>query len=117
MNTYLFVYNANSGRLSALLDSAHKFFSPHTYQCRLCDITYGIFREREEWKRFREQIPHTFIFLHRDEFECEYPPQLSYPIILKLEESSEFTIVMDMSEINRLHTEKEFIQRLGELLP
>ena len=31
----IFVYNANSGKLSAALDIAHKIISPSTYQCRL----------------------------------------------------------------------------------
>jgi len=50
----IFVYNANSGAINALLDSAHKIISPQTYDCKLCELTYGVFKEDEEWLRFLE---------------------------------------------------------------
>ncbi len=37
----VFVYNANSGLLNALLDMGHKVVSPRTYPCSLCALTYG----------------------------------------------------------------------------
>ena len=51
----LFVYNANSGKLSALLDGLHKMVSPSTYDCNLCAMTFGHFLEDPTWKEFREK--------------------------------------------------------------
>ncbi|QJP33579.1 GTPase [Nonlabens sp. Ci31] len=89
----LFVYNANSGRLSSLLDSAHKIISPGTSECQLCNLTFGVFKENELWARFRESLTTThpdlkLEFLHRDEFEKQYwskwLPKYSYPILLSV---------------------------------
>ncbi len=42
MNSLLFVYNADSGLVAGLFDSAHKLLSPSTYQCQLCTLTHGV---------------------------------------------------------------------------
>ena len=73
----IFVYNATSGKLNSLLDSAHKIASPGTYECRLCHLTFGVFKENELWARFRESLTNTnsslqLEFLHKDEFEKQY---------------------------------------------
>lgn len=35
--------------------------------CSLCDITHGTFRERSEWRAFRELLPVEFTTWHRDD--------------------------------------------------
>ena len=35
------IYNADGGLVNGALDLLHKTFSPATYACRLCDVTYG----------------------------------------------------------------------------
>jgi len=32
----IFVYNTDDGLFNALMDTAHKIFSPATYECSLC---------------------------------------------------------------------------------
>ena len=61
----IFVYNANSGFVSSLLDIGHKVISPDTYSCNLCKMTYGVVGEREEWKRYRESSKDEMEFLHQ----------------------------------------------------
>lgn len=82
----LLVYNANSGKRNALLDSAHKIFSPGTYDCNLCDITFGVFTENKVWKQFRETSAVKLVFLHKDEFLKQYASKFShkftFPIVL-----------------------------------
>jgi len=94
----IFVYNANSGKLNSLLDSAHKIVSPGTYECQLCDLTFGVFKENELWVRFRESLATTFPdlkleFLHKDEFEKQYwskwLPKYSYPILLSVRDEEQ----------------------------
>ena len=73
MKSLIFVYNANSGIFNSISDSIHKIISPSTYQCNLCKITYGITNEKEGWKNYISSLPYRVIFLHKDEFEKQYP--------------------------------------------
>ncbi len=117
----IFVYNANSGKLNAWLDSAHKIVSPSTYNCRLCDLTYGVFKENEEWARFRksELINNTvqqLQFLHIDEFEKQYRskwlPQYDYPVILMATSKNGLEIFMSAAQMNQLETTKDLIEAI-----
>jgi hypothetical protein len=63
----LFVYNADSGLFNTMADIGHKLFSPETYACRLCAITYGLLTEKAEWRDFITSIDAECEFLHRDE--------------------------------------------------
>ena len=69
----LFVYNADGGLVDVVLDAAHKILSPATYQCDLCRLTHGWFRERAEWRAFIESLDVEVEFLHRDALAREYP--------------------------------------------
>ncbi len=70
--TIVFVYNADSGVFNTLTDIAHKIFSPQTYECNLCAITYGNFSMRAEWKEFLDSLNTEFEFFHRDELAAQY---------------------------------------------
>ena len=80
---YLFVYNANSGKLNGLLHTAHKIISPSTYQCSLCALTFGNFSESQQWKTFREELDQELVFLHKNEFEKTYSQKFEYPVVLR----------------------------------
>ena len=73
MKSLIFVYNADSGIFNLIGDMVHKIISPSTYQCDLCKITYGITNEKEGWKNYISSLPYRVIFLHKDEFEKQYP--------------------------------------------
>ncbi|HHJ19055.1 MAG TPA: hypothetical protein ENJ84_04395 [Gammaproteobacteria bacterium] len=68
----IFVYNADSGLFNTLTDMAHKIFSPSTYACQLCKLTYGPLSMRTEWRDFISSMETGTEFLHRDEFESQY---------------------------------------------
>ena len=68
----VFVYNADSGAIAALLDLLHKTFSPRTYPCNLCAITYSTAGMRPEWRRFIKDLDLEVEFLHRDELEVRF---------------------------------------------
>jgi hypothetical protein len=70
--TLIFVYNADSGFVSTLLDIGHKIVSPQTYSCNLCAITHSTFSMRDEWKNFVAGLGVPIEFLHRDELEKQY---------------------------------------------
>lgn len=110
----VFVYNATSGAINSSLDSAHKIISPGTYDCKLCNLTYGVFKENEEWSRFLEEFRFreseiqkkpmlnsmryesinniSLEFLHKNQFNKKYwskwLPKYDFPIILSADESN-----------------------------
>ena len=107
----IFVYNADSGKLSAALDIAHKIISPSTYQCNLCSLTHGTFTERDVWKKFREESDTELVFYHKDEFENEFKKPLTYPIVLK-EENGELTEYLSTDKINAISDVEELMAQL-----
>ncbi|WP_353779748.1 GTPase [Winogradskyella sp. 3972H.M.0a.05] len=109
----IFVYNANSGKLNALLDSGHKLFSPNTYKCQLCAITHGTFSEKKQWKQFRENTNLDMEFYHIDEFEAQYPDaNFKFPIILK-EELGKLTTVVSSEDFKDIEDIEALINRIN----
>ena len=106
----VFVYNAKSGKLNAMLDSMHKVISPDTYACNLCRITYGTFTELPEWRQFRESFDGTMRFLHIDEFEQENPPADSYPVIFEKDTDGSLMVLADATMINGMRDIQSLIQ-------
>ena len=74
--------------MNSFLDSAHKILSPSTYDCKLCDLTFGVATENARWKRFRQESDLDLVFLHKDEFLKEYKskwlPKYEFPIVLEV---------------------------------
>lgn len=108
----LFVYNTNSGKGNTLMDVAHKILSPKTYQCNLCNITFGVFSENRLWKRFREKSSAEMEFLHKDEFSKAYASKFghkfTFPIILA-ETSNGLEVYMGTEELNELKKPEDLI--------
>jgi hypothetical protein len=81
--TIVFVYNADSGLGNAALDTLHKIFSPSTYECRLCEVSHGLFGMKKAWGETLASLKAPTRFLHRDEFAAAYPGQeAALPAIL-----------------------------------
>ncbi|TAI46881.1 GTPase [Flagellimonas allohymeniacidonis] len=108
----IFVYNANSGARNAILDSMHKVFSPATYDCNLCDITFGVVSENRAWKKFRKEHSADMMFLHKDEFNKQYASKFgykfTYPLVL-VEGERGLEVFISTDELNQLKTSKELI--------
>jgi hypothetical protein len=108
----LFIYNANSGKLNAFADAMHKLFSPDTYQCSLCSLTYDTFSENTIWKTFRKKHHVNMEFYHKDEFETTFPNvRIIYPAILKLEDS-QLTTVLNSEVLNEIVNVEGLIETL-----
>ena len=90
----VFVYNADSGFANALLDYGKKYVQPTKYDCRLCMVTYGVLGMKKDWKQFTKSLPLPVQFIHRDEFERNYPKvSLSYPVILQIKNGAPAVLV------------------------
>lgn len=109
----IFVYNAGSGILNTVKDIGHKLFSPQTYDCFLCSLTHGTFREQPDWKTFRESSPIEMQFLHRDEFERRYDRREDYPVVMK--ESDAMEIFLSRKQLAELSSLEELIQTIKDI--
>ena len=110
----IFVYNADSGLVNTLMDIGHKAISPQTYECNLCDLTFGVFKEHKKWKEFREKSDTEMEFLHRDEFEQKYGKKCDYPLILKKDDDS-LSVMISQAELNQIQTLDELISKVEGL--
>ena len=106
----LFVYNADSGPVSALMDAVHKVVSPQTYSCSLCFITYGAVSMRREWKDYVARLPYPTEFLHRDEF-CARWPGLEVPLPAIMVQAGERApeVLVGAAEMSREQSVAELI--------
>lgn len=115
----IFVYNANSGFLDRILDSAHKIMSPSTYDCNLCDITFGKFTEDELWKAFRENAKIAMEFYYKDEFLQQYKSkwlqQHSFPTILS-EGESDLELFIPSETLDEMTSSEDLIEEISKLM-
>jgi hypothetical protein len=110
------VYNADSGFFNALADSAHKLFSPSTYNCRLCKLTFGLRRMTQAWKTFLDSLGAELVFLHRDEWLKTHGAQTDpLPAIFR-DETGRLVPVLSAEEINTCQTLDQLIAALGKKL-
>lgn len=109
----LFVYNADSGLLNTAKDIGHKLFSPNTYDCFLCSLTHGTFRENPKWKSFRQNSATEMSFLHRDEFEQQYDRVLDYPVVL--ENNDALQIVISKDQLSTFSSLEDLIEVVKQL--
>lgn len=115
----IFVYNATSGALQALLDTVHKMVSPDTYPCELCELTHGVFKEKEEWSRFRQSLEIPALFVHKDEFLKQYRskwlPKYDFPIVL-IEVNGSLEIAIAKEAFERLKTSEDLIKAVQKVV-
>jgi len=109
----IFVYNADSGVINVIKDIGHKLMSPETYDCFLCSLTHGTFREDPTWKSFRESSSIEMEFLHRDEFEQKYGMKHDYPVILKNDSQAE--VVLSREQLSQLNSVDDLILSIKSL--
>jgi hypothetical protein len=80
LRALIFVYNADSSPLAQAFDFLHKAFSPGTYACNLCRVTYGTFGMKKQWREFIKGLPCRTVFYHRDKFQKRYPHLSGTPL-------------------------------------
>ncbi len=106
LRSLIFVYNADSSPLAEAFDFLHKAFSPATYACNLCKVTYGTFGIKKEWREFIQGLPWPAVFYHRDEFRNRYP-HLSgtpFPAVFAERNDAGLELLASASELNEQHS-------------
>lgn len=76
------IYNANSGKWSAVLDSAQKILKIE--DCTLCAITHGVLGEKTQWKECRAELGVHVQAYHKDAVPENLKPIVgdNFPCIL-----------------------------------
>ncbi|MBN4061628.1 MAG: hypothetical protein COA57_09255 [Flavobacteriales bacterium] len=99
----IFVYNAKSDIFSGLADAAHKIFSPKTYQCNLCAITFGNFGMHKEWKSFLELLDCDLEFAYKNHLPKYELKGIELPAILK-KDDEKTEVLINAEAINSCKT-------------
>lgn len=115
------IYNADGGLVNGALDLLHKTFSPATYACRLCEVTYGPLGMKRDWRATVEALSLPVTFLHRDEWLAERPDSaIPLPAIL-LDQAGTLSVLVsadDFAGIRSLDALKLLLSaRLSALTP
>jgi len=110
----LFIYNADSGKVNSLFDIAHKVVSPSTYKCSLCSLTHDALSEKSEWKKFKNTSRHDLQFLHKDEFEAQYPARYEYPVVLDV--TDEAKVLLSASQLKQFKNTRDLITNIEKLV-
>ncbi len=109
----VFVYNADSGLFNTLTDTAHKLFSPETYECNLCAMTHSALGMKKEWKEFLDTMDIPLEFLHRDELKEKYSTGAELPAIF-LKSGKELNLIIEASSINECQDIEELKQLIND---
>jgi hypothetical protein len=98
----IFVYNAERGMASALLDTGRRILKPRDYPCPLCMVTYGPFGMKSDWKKFIAGLPFTVTFLHKDELPAILQNELKDFPCLVLQEAERTSILISGEDFRRI---------------
>lgn len=93
----IFVFAADSGLLSAAMDSAKKLLRLNG--CALCSITHGLAGETSEWQSCREEIGIPVDYVHRDEVEGKLADALGGEMPAVVAQTGDDLVLLLTSEV------------------
>ncbi len=112
----IFIYNANSGLVNTIKDFWHKALRPSTYNCNLCQTTFGVFGAKKEWKSFVNGLGIDSEFLHKDEFLEKYNiKDAKYPSAYMMKNGN-LSIFITQAEMNKVVTLAEMEEMVSSKL-
>jgi len=105
------------GPLTGLKDTLDKTFRKSTYQCNLCQVTFGAFGMKKDWKNFVNDLDNPvefmkkekfkFEFLHKDEFEDMYIIENAKFPSAYIEKNNGLEVFINQEEMNAIKTIEE----------
>jgi len=107
-----FVYNAKSGIANSNMNIGHKILSSSTYDCNLCNLTFGVLTENDKWNKFRKSSAYEMEFFNKDEFEKTFNIIKSYSTILQMDENRNMSKIVDSEILNEVESVEKLIQLL-----
>ncbi len=110
----IFVYNANSGIINEVSDYFKKIFTPKTYPCNLCAVTYNNFGMKREWKDFVFNLDYSIEFLHKDEFDEKYDIKNNIFPSVFLKKNNEIKLLLSAEKLNKIKSLDGLIKIIKE---
>ena len=111
----IFIYNAKSGLVNEFLDFTHKIFSPSTYNCNLCAISYGNFSMKKKWSDYINSLPVKSTFTYKDKVSEYGYDDIKLPSII-FQDKSKSKVIISSEEINKLKKIDQLINILSDRL-
>ena len=110
-----FCYNANSGFFNGVFHFLHKTFSPKTYECNLCAITFT-YKMKENWLNFIKSSPYEINFVHLNHLKDFNLDSFYYetPCCI-LQKEEKFTILINKTRMSDFNNEIDLINELKRL--
>jgi len=72
----------------------------------------------KEWKKFVTSLPYQAVFLHRDEFNEQYPKQKNTPLpAVFIEDASDIRLLISNEEIGKAKNISELIEITKHFMP
>lgn len=101
-NPLIFIYNADAGMVPDVTGAVKKALTG-TSGCTLCNATYGVATEKQDWKTFRKSLTPTPIFYHRNEIPTELreylkKETLELPIIVR-QAGKGYEVILSTAEL------------------
>lgn len=116
MKQLLFVYNTNSSVFSLVSDYVHKAFSPKTYDCNLCKITYSNLGMKREWKKFIQTLNPKPEFLYKNKLHKQYPSTRNIPLPAVFQKNGkELHRIVSAKQINSVKTIEQLIDIINHV--
>jgi hypothetical protein len=110
----IFVYNAKSGLKNKLLDALHKSFSPSTYSCDLCSLTYGHVTVKKQWSAFLASAEFEKEFLYTDTFQLRFPNEVvDFPAVFE-EKDGNLNVLIPAQEMKELTDLNSLIEKIKQ---
>ena len=97
----IFVFDANSGKVAAWVDSAKKALMMKG--CALCTITHGILGEKSDWKDCKAEIGVPIDYFHRDDMPAGVREVASrnLPCVVAVVEGGDYQLLVGPDVLER----------------
>lgn len=93
----IFVYNAESGLLATVADSAKKLLSING--CALCSLTHSTLGEKLAWSSCKESLGVPVDYVHRDELDARMQAVVQHELPCVLAETDGELVMLLRSDV------------------
>tara|TARA_B100000131_G_scaffold210320_1_gene202182 strand:- start:47 stop:460 length:414 start_codon:yes stop_codon:yes gene_type:complete len=110
-NVY-FIYNAENDFFSAMNDFFHKSFSPKTYPCSLCGLTYSVAFKKKIWKEYLDSLEYSHHFIYRNQLDDFEGDVGELPVVL-FGNKIQYEILVSSNEMKQMTNVDELIEKIN----
>ncbi len=112
--TLVFVYNADSGFIPAIIDGLRKAIKPATYPCDLCALTYGNVRMKKQWKDFIDSLGLPVKIYYKDDFAAEFPNEEAELPAAYINQDNKLDLVISAKQFSKFDQLEDLTVAVGK---